>query len=147
MIEGFEFQYADIVRYGDCDLHQHMNHARYFTFMEQARTVGYLEAMGMRVTGNRESIPFILANASCDYRMPAEINDEVVTHMAVTRIGAKSMTMAYRMVRGSDQLLLAEATTVMVSFDYVRMCSVPVPQSFKDAVNALKIKAGCPPLP
>lgn len=143
---GFEFQYSDIVRYGDCDLHQHMNHARYLTFMEQAR-VGYLEAIGMRVTGNRESIPFILANASCDYRNPAEINDEVVTHIAVTRIGAKSMTMAYRMVRGSDQLLLAEATTVMVSFDYAQMRSVPVPQAFKDSVNALKRRAGCPPLP
>ncbi len=139
MARKLEYSYTDSVRYADCDLHQHMNHARYFTFMEQAR-VGYLEALGMKVETSRESIPFILVHASCDYRVPALLNDVINTAMGVTKFGDSSVTMEYEMRRGRDGLLLAEGETVLVMFDYETMKAVPVPQSFKDAV--VKLQSG-----
>lgn len=137
MTMPLEFIYRDTVRYGDCDMHQHMNHARYLTFMEQAR-IGYLEALGMTVGPDLRTIPFVLVHASCDYRAMAHINDEVVTALGVTDIGRTSVTMAYRMTRGSDDTLLAEGKTVMAMYDYDRMESISVTDDFKQRVEQLR---------
>lgn len=126
-------------------MHQHMNNARYFTFMEQAR-VGYLREIGMTPSSKRESIPFILAHASCDFRIPAEIDEEIVTHMGVTKFGRTSFTMRYIMERGHDSVIIAEGETVLVCFDYSQMQKTSVPTFMIEAVNGLKMKCGLPTL-
>ncbi len=141
----FEFSYSDIVRYRDCDLHGHMNHATYFTFMEQARTE-YLRAVGFNPKGDRHTIPFIVAHASCDFRAPAELCDEITTRIGVVRIGRSSLEMRYAMHRASDRLLVAEASTIMVSYDYTAMQPTPVSDDIRARINALKQKSGVPTL-
>lgn len=140
-----EFSYTDTVRYRDCDLHGHLNHACYFTFMEQARTE-YLRAIGLTPTGDRHTIPFIVAHASCDYRAIAELGDAIVTAMGVVRIGTTSIEMRYVMSRATDQTLLADATTIMVHFDYHTGQPAPVPAPLRVRINTLKQQAGVVPL-
>ncbi len=136
-----EFVYRDRVRYSDCDMHAHLNHARFFSFMEQAR-VGYLEAIGLPPGPRRETIPFIIVHAACDYRAPALINEEIAIAIGVTEIGRTSLTMEYQLTRISDATLLATAKTVMVSFDYQTMQPMAVPQDLRDRIVELKRRAG-----
>ncbi|MBI4239086.1 MAG: acyl-CoA thioesterase [Deltaproteobacteria bacterium] len=141
----YECTYRERVRYADCDLHAHLNNARYFTFMEQAR-VGYLLAIGMRPESRRESIPFILVHARCDFRVSALLNDEIDIALGVTRFGNSSFTLGYRLQRVADGVVLAEGETVQAWFDYTTMRAVPVPLSFREAVQALKRARGLPPV-
>lgn len=137
----YEYLYTDRVRYSDCDMHGHMNNARYFTFMEQAR-VGYLEAVGMPPDARKESIPFILVHASCDFRNSAIISDQVVTAIGVSEFGRTSCTMLYRMTRAADDQLLATGKTIQVMFDFARNAPIPVTADFKHRVWTLQDACG-----
>lgn len=136
----FEFSERDQVRYSDCDMHAHMNNARYLSFMEQGR-IGFMRAVGLQPTSRKESIPFLLVHASCDYRAPALLGDEIETAIHVAQFGRTSFTMVYRMTRRHDGAVLAEGKTVQVMFDYVTERPIPVTDDFKQQVWALQDRA------
>ena len=136
MEQTFEYVYHDMVRYGDCDMHGHMNHAQFFTFMEQAR-VGYLQAIGFD-PHSRDTIPFILVHASCDYKAPAYINDALNVAMGVTHLGSSSFTMEYAISHARSGELKATGKTVLVYYDYRKMKKTLVPDEFRRRVAALK---------
>lgn len=124
------FIYRDKVRYSDCDMHQHMNHAAYFSFFEQAR-VEYIAKLGLKPTSDFRSIPFILAGAHCDYKAPAHLNDAIEIHLGTTHIGTKSFRIDYEMYRAKTDELLATGYTVLVMFNYEKMQSIPIPEGLK----------------
>lgn len=133
----FEFIYRDQVRYSDCDMHQHMNHAVYFSFFEQARVV-YCEQLGFKATADYHSIPFIIAAAHCEYKAPALLNDHLVIHLGTTHIGTKSFRIDYEMRQAETKALIATAYTVQVMFDYKKMKSILVPKNLKEKMTTLK---------
>lgn len=137
MTAQFEFTTTNTVRYSDCDMHAHMNHASYFAFFEQAR-VEYFAAIGMHPTSKRESIPFIVVHVSADYRAQAQLSDVIEINIGITKFGNTSFTMQCAMFREGDRELLCECTCVCVSYDYPNATTTPVPQSIKDAVSALQ---------
>jgi len=137
-MKKFKFTYKDTVRYSDCDMHSHMNHTRYLTFFEQAR-IEYFRAMGMNPGPTKESIPFIVVHASCDYRAPAYLNDEIEVQLGITKWGKTSFTMECVMIRGTDKALLAEAKTVLVMYDYQKETPVPLPEAFKNSCLPRKV--------
>lgn len=126
----WEFIYRDKVRYSDCDMHQHMNHAAYFSFFEQAR-VEYFNNLGFKTGTDYKSIPFILAAAHCDYKAPAHIHDEIAIEMGTTSVGNTSFRIDYEMKNAKTGQLLAEGYTVQVMYDYDKMKSIPVPGALK----------------
>ena len=130
MTKKFEFIYRDKVRYCDCDMHQHLNHAKYFSFLEQAR-VEYCAKLGLKPGSDFRSIPFIVAAAHCDYKSPAHLGDEIVIYLSTTHVGTKSFRIDYEMRNGKTNALFAEAYTVQVMFDYEKMVSVPIPETLK----------------
>lgn len=134
MTKQFEFIYRDKVRYCDCDMHQHLNHARYLCFFEQAR-VEYFAKLGF---GGKDykSIPFILVSAHCDYRAPAYLNDAIEVRVGLTSIGKSSFRLDYEMKNAETGKLLAEAYTVQVMYDYDKMTTIPFPNSLKKKIQA-----------
>jgi acyl-CoA thioester hydrolase len=139
----FEFSYRDIVRYRDCDMHQHLNHAAYFTFMETARAE-YLYALGLPRTPAFDAIPFIVASASCEFRAPAYMGDEIVTAVGVTKIKTKSMVIDYVMTKANDGTLLAEGKTAFVYFDFRAQTTEPIPDDLRAKITALRASKGLP---
>ena len=135
MNQKFTFVYQDTVRYADCDMHGHMNHAKFLTFMEQAR-VGFLQKIGFD-PHSRETIPFILAHVSCDYKSPAYINDELKVAMGVTHLGTSSFTMEYEITHARTGEIKATAKTVLVYFDYRKMQKTIIPEDFRRRVTAV----------
>lgn len=124
------FIYRDKVRYADCDMHQHMNHAAYFSFFEQAR-VEFWQNLGLKVGPDFHSIPFIIAAAHCDYKAPAYLNDDIAIALKVTHVGTKSFRLDCEMRNAQTNELLAEGYTVQVMFDYQKGGSVPIPEGLK----------------
>lgn len=135
----FEFTHHEIVRYSDCDMHQHLNNARYLTFLEQAR-IRYFEALGMTIDATPQSIPVIIVHASVDYRAPALINDAIAIDVHAEKIGTKSVTLRYRLRRDTDHTLIADATTIMAWFDHEHHITVPVPDAIRKKIAALQCR-------
>lgn len=133
----FEFKHLEKVRYSDCDMHQHLNHARYLSFLEQAR-VEYFRKIGFLTGTDWKAIPFIIVSAHCDYRAPAYLGDEVEVAVGVSSIGNTSFRFDYEIKDLKTKKLLAEAYTVQVMYDYEKMKPIPVSESFKRKIQGLK---------
>jgi acyl-CoA thioester hydrolase len=129
MTTDFAYRHRLSVRFRDCDGMGHVNHAVYFTYLEQCRLTFWREATGTPSPHTR----VIVARAECDYRAPAYFGDELEVRLKVGRIGGSSFTLEYEIGRVADERIVAEGKTVMVGYDYTAGAPVPLP----DATRAL----------
>ena len=125
----FAYRHRLSVRFRDCDAMGHVNHAVYFTYLEQCRLTYWRELTGTPSPHTR----VIIARAECDYRAPAHFGDELEVRLAVAAIGRSSFTLRYEIVQAGKELPVAVGSTVMVAYDYTAGKSVPLP----DAARAL----------
>ena len=112
------YVHRDTVRFRDCDAMGHVNNAVYSTYLEEAR-IGVLGDL----------IDFILARVEIDFRAEIRLGDEVEVHSRCSRIGTKSFDLEH--VIAADGRVVAEAKSVLVSYDYERGESVPVPDELR----------------
>jgi acyl-CoA thioester hydrolase len=129
-MEGFRFKHPIEVRYGDLDPQGHLNNAKHFTYIEQAR-VNYIRHLDLWDGESFLDLGFILANAQITYRKPIRLGDPVLVGVRVTRLGNKSLTMDYAIENAETCELYASASTVQVAFDYHSKVTVPIPEDWR----------------
>lgn len=121
------FQLDIDVIFRDVDALGHVNNAVYFTYMETARTRYFMEALNL---SSPNELPFIVAQTQCDYRSPARFGDKLLVEILLSRIGTKSFNLIY-LIKTSENQMIAEGKTVMVTFDYQTKSSVPIPPKLR----------------
>ncbi len=125
------------VRFADLDVMGHLNHAKYLTYMEQARIRYVQEVCGWR--GAWPTMGMILAKMTVEYRLPVAYGDSVSVYTRCARLGGKSFDLAYVLVRhrpDAPDSLCAEGLSVMVAYDYSADRTIPVPQTWRDGMMA-----------
>ncbi|HVM17377.1 MAG TPA: thioesterase family protein [Gaiellaceae bacterium] len=128
-MHGFPHTHRETVRFRDLDAMGHVNNAVYLTYLEQARLT-YLQSLGL-VRG-AASPEMILARVEVDFRDQIAPGDEVEIGVRAARVGTKSFELEHRLeVRGRH---VADARSVLVSYDYDRQESVPVPETWRRAL-------------
>src|SRR5476649_2322337 len=120
----FAFRHRLSVRFRDCDAMGHVNHAVYFTYLEQCRLTCWRELTGTPSPHTR----VIIGRAECDYRAPAHFGDELDVRLNVAEIGRSSFTLVYEIVQAGSDRLVSNGKTVMVSYDYAAGKSVVLPE-------------------
>lgn len=114
-----EFRYTcpiDI-RYSDLDPQWHVNHARFISYLEQAR-FRYVMDLGLFDGRSFLDFEFIIADLHISYLAPIHAGRPVRVAMRITRLGNKSMDIIYRIEDETGQQVFATAETVMVIYDY-----------------------------
>ncbi len=132
-MEGFRFKHPIEVRYGDLDPQGHLNNAKHFTYIEQAR-VNYIRHLDLWDGESFLDLGFILANAQITYRKPIRLGDPVLVGVRVTRLGNKSLTMVYAIENAETCELYASASTVQVAFDYHSKHTFPIPEDWRTRI-------------
>jgi acyl-CoA thioester hydrolase len=131
-MEGYRYVRAREVEFRDVDIADHVNNAVYLTYLETAR-IGYLrEVIG---DGFLYQLSLILAHITVDFRSPAHFPETLEVGARVPRVGTKSFTMEHE-VRGGDGRLVAEASSVLVAYDYEAEAAVPVPDEWRRRLEA-----------
>ena len=115
--------HRDRVRFRDCDAMGHVNNAVFSTYLEEAR-IGVLGDL----------IDFILARVEIDFRSELRNGEEVEVRTRCSRIGTKSFELEH--VISAGDRVVAEAKSVLVSYDYGRGASVPVPAELRHRLTA-----------
>jgi acyl-CoA thioester hydrolase len=137
----FRFFQPIEVRYSDIDAQRHVNSARYFTYMEQARAA-YLQALGLWAGDDFEAIGIIIADQSCSYKQPIRFGQRIEVGVRTADIGTKSLQMEYLMRDSEDQRELARGRTVLVAYDYLAGMSIAVPEGWKRRIKAFEAGEG-----
>jgi len=130
----FAYRHRLSVRFRDCDAMGHVNHAVYFTYLEQCRLTYWRELTGTPSPHTR----VIIARAECDYRAPAHFGDELEVRVNIEAIGRSSFTLVYEIVMVGGGQLIAGGKTVMVSYDYAAGRSVPLPAETRALLEAAR---------
>ena len=121
------------VRWRDMDALSHVNHAVYFTYLEQAR-VHYLHELGIPLS-NPTDAGFIIAEATCRFKSPLRWKEVVTIRARVSELRRSSFILKYR-IEGEDGRLAATASTVQVCFDYGDERPIPIPDRWREAFVA-----------
>jgi acyl-CoA thioester hydrolase len=114
----YPYVHRDRVRFRDCDAMGHVNNAVYSTYLEEAR-IGVLG----------ELIDFILARVEIDFRSELRNGEDVEVRTRCSRIGTKSFDLEH--VISADGRLVADARSVLVSYDYELGASIEVPAELR----------------
>lgn len=126
MVEGcvpsYPYVHRDRVRFRDCDAMGHVNNAVFSTYLEESR-IGVLGSLS----------DFILARVEIDFRSELRHGDEVEVRSRCSRIGTKSFELEHQIAAG--ERIVAEARSVLVSYDYERAQSVPVPDELRERLT------------
>lgn len=135
----FRFSTPITVRYSDLDAQGHMNHARFFSFMEEAR-FHYVRALGLWTdVDDFNAVSQILAEATCTYLRPVKLGQTVDVAVRTTRLGNKSLEMAYQLSVAGETV--ATGRTVQVAYDYPAGHSMPIPPAWREAIAAFEGEA------
>lgn len=114
------------VRFGDTDMFGHVNNAAFATYVESARLAFFRDRLGATLDRpGGEAGGIILARLAIDFRKQLHYGATAYVTTAVARIGRTSITLKQEVV--SDGAVVADADTVIVTFDYQQQCPVEVP--------------------
>ncbi len=130
------------VRFGDTDAFGHVNNANYATYVESAR-IELVTSLGHPLGG------MILAHMAIDFRRQLRVGDGLVVLTRVVALGRSSVRLVQALVRpghvpvapGPARAVpladaptgdrIADAITVIVTYDYAADHGVPVPDALR----------------
>lgn len=136
-LQSFRHRIPMSVRYADIDMMRHVNNVTYLTYLEQARICYAQDVLGW--DGQWHTLNIIVASQQFDYLKPVFLSDTIEVRTRVSRLGHKSFTLEYAIVRleqDGAETLCGRGSTVMVTFDFEQDHSYPIPDSWRAAILA-----------
>lgn len=133
-MEDFQATVEAQVRFRDTDALGHVNNAVYLSWMELGR-MAFTDAVLPEIDWTK--VGFILAHVSIDYMEPVFLGDKVQVYMRAGKIGGKSVVLECLITKTDKkgERPAAKGTNVIVAFDYEKNSSVPIPESWKSAMQ------------
>jgi acyl-CoA thioester hydrolase len=132
----YRFHHPIEVRYGDLDPQGHLNNAKYLNFFEQTR-VYYLIKLGLfDVDQSFMEVGIILAEARVTFLQPVHFGTPLQVGARTTRLGNKSFDMTYSLQEAESGKEFATGMAVMVTYDYRKRQTIPIPQNWREAMAA-----------
>ncbi len=138
----FHYSISVPVRYADCDILGHVNHAKMFTYMEEARANYLVDVLGMGFTAS-ETNPTssaLLAEAKCTYKSPANFGDALLVKTRVLKLGRSSFVMDYEITKENDSRLVAMGETIGVFYDFKTQTSAPLSNLLREKIEKFEKK-------
>jgi acyl-CoA thioester hydrolase len=139
-MEGYRFVLQRDVEFRDIDVAGHVNNAVYLTYLETARIRYLIEVLGPQFA---YAVSLILARIEVDFRLPGRFPETLEIGARVTRLGTKSFDMEHE-VRGDDERLVLEASSVLVAYDYEASAPIEIPEDWRARLDAYEERSSVP---
>lgn len=121
------------LRWSDLDVFNHVNNARYLTFLEQAR-IEWLDALDE--PSITEDFAPVVASATLDFKQPINYPARVFVELFTAKLGNSSVTLGHRIV-AEDRTLHCDGHVVMVWIDRHTGKSMALPDGVRRASESL----------
>jgi acyl-CoA thioester hydrolase len=130
-MDGFRIVHAQLVEFRDLDGLGHVNNAVYLAYLENGKLAYFRDVVGALDLQHLG----IVADVKIAYRSPAFLGEELAVGIRVGRLGTKSIEFEFE-IRGRDGRLVADGSSVHVTFDYDRREPIPVPDEWRRRIEA-----------
>ncbi len=112
------------VYYEDTDLAGIVYYANYLRFLERGRTETVRAAGISQADMKAQGLVFAVRRIEADYLRPARFEDDLIVETRAGRLGAASLDMPQRVLRG-DEILLEAIVKVVVLNETGRPARIP----------------------
>ena len=133
MLDGFPLISRFTVPFADIDMMQHVNNVAYIRWAEMMRSEYFAQVMNEPINGERG---IIQATIDFTYERQLHYRECIAIGCRISRIGTKSWDFEYEIWSETQNHRAARGITTVVSFDFVTQTSIPIPQSWRDAIAA-----------
>ena len=121
------------LRWSDLDAFNHVNNARYLTFLEQAR-IEWFETIGE--PWKTDEVAPVVASATLNFKRPIEYPADVFVELFTQRLGNTSVAIGHRIV-DSDGTLYCDGVVIAVWVSRRSGKPVPLPAAVRRASELL----------
>lgn len=131
----YRFRAAIPVRWSDYDRLGHINNAKYFTYLEQAR-IDYFKEVSQWPW---DLYSMVIAHISMDYATPILPGEQPIVCIKLTQMGTKSFRLDNLIVSDTtdeESVLYAHAETVLVSLAAQSGQAIAVPEPMRSRMLA-----------
>jgi acyl-CoA thioester hydrolase len=135
-VDGYRLVHPQEIQFRDIDGLGHVNNAVYLNYLENAKIAYFREVIG-DVDLDRLGI---VADVKIAFRSPSFLGETLAFGVRVSRVGTKSMEFSFA-VHGGDGRLVAEGTSVHVTFDYDRREPIPIPDDWRERIEAYEAES------
>ena len=126
------YQLSLPVRWADLDINAHVNNARFFTYFESAR-LAWFESVCVRDQHSGHGA--VVAQASCNYRLPIPYPETVRVNLYAGVPGRSSFTTYYELFSAGDESIqYGDGQAVMVWVDRASGKSLPIPDYMRSVL-------------
>ena len=136
-ISNYKHKIIEVVKFHEVDMLGVCNNAVYFNYFEDAR-IKYMQDIKKNYA-LKEILEgysfFIMVHNECDYRKPAQLDDELNIYTRVEFIKNSSFGFRHIIEKSATKDIIAKGGGVVVHIDRSNNKSLPLPQEFYDAVQ------------
>jgi len=133
MLDEFPLVSRFTVPFADIDMMQHVNNVAYIRWAEMMRSEYFAQVMGEPINGERG---IIQATIDFTYERQLHYRECIAIGCRISRIGTKSWDFEYEIWSETRNHRAARGITTVVAFDFLTQASIPIPQSWRDAIAA-----------
>jgi acyl-CoA thioester hydrolase len=123
------------VAWAEQDLFGHLNNVVYLRYCENVR-MHFLERVGLLARHRGLGQGVILASTTCNFRKPVTWPQTITIRAGCSAIGNTSFTLDYLLTDESGAVV-ADATSVLVMYDYAKARKMRVPDEVREAIGQL----------
>jgi acyl-CoA thioester hydrolase len=137
LLAGFPVILELTVQWGEMDAYGHVNNTVFFRYFESAR-MEYLTKCGFVESYLNDKIGAILHSTSARFRQPLFFPDTVQIGASATEIQEDRFTMRYTIVSLTHNVVVAEGTGLIVSFDYEAGKKTGLPAQVRTGIASIQ---------
>lgn len=104
------------IDWADLDLFGHVNNVAFFRYVQAAR-IHYCEQLELSSLLEGSNDSFMVASSQCQYKKPLLYPGNITIMVKVDWLKNSSFQLSYQLMN-PDQILVAEATDILVVFDH-----------------------------
>lgn len=121
--------YKIVIRWVDMDAYHHVNNARYFDYMAEARAAYFAEILENKDT------QYVLVHVSCDFKKPLVYPKNIIIKQYFAEISRTTFTFYYTFHdENEESTLYAIGKGILVSIDAKTGRPIPVPDVIKTLI-------------
>ncbi len=124
------------VAWAEQDLFGHLNNVVYLRYCENVRMF-FLDRVGLLARHREQGEGVILASTTCNFLKPVKWPQRITISTGCIAVGNTSFTLAYLLKNEAGETV-ADATSVLVMYDYKRGTKMPIPEEVRTAIAAVK---------
>jgi acyl-CoA thioester hydrolase len=138
MVEGYSFHTSFRVRYSEIDPQMIVFNVHYLNYIVISNTE-YFRTTGIRFF-DKEEVPFDIAlvKSTLEFKSPAYFDDVIDAYVRISRLGRKSYTANYIMIRASNGEVIFKAENIYVGFNPATKQSELIPEHIRKIVRAFE---------